>query len=112
LGKNFAGAVVVVHVDESLKISHFYHLAAVVAVLYQRVHLDRVFSVLGQESLDHFVVEQLFLAQPQNFEGLFLCNKPALDSEPLFSDLLAALVAEFLHIHFPLLLFQVASYLH
>lgn len=68
--------------------------------------------MLGQESLDHFVVEQLFLAQAQDFEGLFLGDKPTLDSEPLFGDLLAALVAEFLHIHFPLLFFQVASYLH
>ena len=63
--------------------------------------------MFGQKLLDHLIVEQLVLSESKNLKGLLLGHEPALDAQTLFGDLLAALVAELLHLGLVALLLEV-----
>lgn len=87
----------VVFVDKRLEIAHLNHLAAILLTFNERVHLKRIFTVLGEQLLDHLVVQKLMLSEAQNLEGLFFRHEAALDTETFLSYLLAAHVSKLLH---------------
>lgn len=53
--------------------------------------------------------KKLVLCEPQNFEGLFLGYKPALNSEALVRYLLSALISELFRVRLEALLIQKSS---
>lgn len=104
------GVMVIVVVNEGLEVPNLYLLFAALA-LHQRVQLDERESlrlhVVLQQFLDDLVALQLVRGQPQNVEGLLLCNEPTLYPQPLLSHLLPALVAELFHLVFCSFLLEV-----
>ena len=84
--------MLVIVVDEGLKILDLYHLPAVLPILNQRVDLQGLGRMLSEQLLDLDVVKELVLCQPQDLEGLLFCDKASLDSESLLGDLLSASV--------------------
>lgn len=47
----------VVCVNKGLEVAHLNELAAVLLALNQRIHLHRIVGVLGQQLLDHLVIQ-------------------------------------------------------
>ncbi len=93
--------MIIVVVDECLEVPYFDLLLPVFA-LHQRVQLEFLCVVLGSvrlhQLLDYLVALKVSRGQAEDVIGLLLSDKPALDSESFFSDLLSAFVAELFHV--------------
>lgn len=86
----------IVAVDEGLKVANFDHLSLLALIFNQRIDLDGIRGVRGEQVLDLHIVKQLILSQTQDFKSLIPCNEAALNSQTLFSDLFAACIGMFL----------------
>ena len=79
--------------DKLLEVAHLIHLTIFAGTLNQRVHLNRVFRMLGQHFLDLVVVEQNLLGESENLESLLPGHKTAFNPESLLCNLLATRIA-------------------
>ena len=86
----FVGEVLVIIVDEGLEVLNLDHLPAILAIVHERVDLEWLRCMLGQQLLNLDVIKQFILSEPENLKGLLFRYETSLDPESFLCDLLPA----------------------